>query len=72
MVLPESARNIRHYVDGRYIAYPDDPEICVGFDESYVQEFFKRNGMIIRVYPGQWCGRNNYTSFQDIVLATKE
>ncbi len=72
MVTPKSAHNIQHYSEGRYIAYPDDPEICVGFDESYIKELFKRNGMTAAIHPGEWCGRDNYTSFQDIVLVTKQ
>ncbi|GAB3709002.1 class I SAM-dependent methyltransferase [Spirosoma flavus] len=71
MKTDKSVHNIEHYEDGRYIAYPDDPEICVGFDESYVKELFKRNGMKVEIFPGAWCGREKFTSFQDIVLATK-
>ena len=67
----KSAHNIQYPMDGRYIAYPDDPEVCVGFDESFVTDFFKQNGMEPTLYPGAWCGRDEYTSFQDIVLARK-
>jgi SAM-dependent methyltransferase len=72
MTTPKSAHNIQHYAEGRYIAYPDDPEICVGFDEVYVRELFRQHGMEIKIYPGEWCGRDSFTSFQDIVLATKQ
>jgi len=71
MKSPKSAHNIQYYVDGRYIAYPDDPEICVGFDELFVIDLFKKNGMEAKIYPGSWCGREKHTSFQDIVLARK-
>ncbi|MCX6214057.1 class I SAM-dependent methyltransferase [Spirosoma sp.] len=71
MKSPESAHNIQYLSEGRYIAYPDDPEVCVGFDESYVIDLFKRNGMSATIYPGSWCSRNSFTSFQDIVLAYK-
>ena len=67
----KSAHNIQYFVDGRYIAYPDDPEVCVGFDESTIKDLFKQGGMEITVYPGSWCGRDKFTSFQDIVLAKK-
>ena len=71
MTTPKSAHNIQHYTEGRYIAYADDPEICVGFDEVYIRELFRQHGMEIKIYPGEWCGRDSFTSFQDIVLATK-
>lgn len=71
MTTSKSAHNLKHFVDGRYIAYPDDPEICVGFDESYVTQLFTRSGMQSHVFPGSWCGRTDFTSFQDIIIATK-
>jgi cyclopropane fatty-acyl-phospholipid synthase-like methyltransferase len=71
MTSSKSAHNIQYFVDGRYIAYPDDPEVCVGFDESYVVDTLKKNGMSSTIYPGSWCGRQSFTSFQDIVIAQK-
>jgi SAM-dependent methyltransferase len=71
MVTSKSAHNIQHSIEGRYIAYPDDPEVCVGYDESYIKELFLLNSMNVTFYPGQWCGRDAFTSFQDIVIAQK-
>ena len=71
MKTPKSANNIQHYVDGRYIAFYDDPEACVGFDEIDVIKMFDKNGMIPATYPGSWCGREKFISFQDIVVAHK-
>ena len=71
MTTPKSEHDIQHYVEGCYIPYSDDYEICVGFDEVYVRELFRQHGMEIKLYLGEWCGRDSFTSFQDIVLATK-
>ncbi|GAB3996854.1 class I SAM-dependent methyltransferase [Spirosoma daeguense] len=71
MKTSDSTHNIQYPDNGRYIAYPDDPEICVGFDESLVKEIFNKNGMEVQVYPGAWCGRKSFTSFQDIVIVRK-
>ncbi len=67
----KSAYDIQYHLDGRYTADLADPEDCVGFDESYIVDLFKKNGMKVMIHPGSWCGRDNFTSFQDIVLATK-
>lgn len=71
MTSSKSAHNIQHYVDGRYIAYPDDPEVCVGFDQNDIIAIFEKEGMHVKIYPGSWCGREQYTSFQDILIAYK-
>jgi SAM-dependent methyltransferase len=50
------------------------PEEAIGYDEKFVCKLFEEHGLRIKqpIYYGSWCGRKNFLSFQDIVLATKE
>jgi SAM-dependent methyltransferase len=46
------------------------PERAVAFREADVRELHERSGLPIEaVYPGSWCGRDSYTSFQDITVS---
>jgi SAM-dependent methyltransferase len=49
------------------------PEDAVGFGESYVWDLYRRLGLDIQqpVQYGSWCGRKEYLSYQDLIVATK-
>lgn len=51
----------------------DRPEEAVGYDETYVRERYDAHGLRIcePVHFGSWCGRSQFTSFQDIIVAEK-
>jgi SAM-dependent methyltransferase len=56
-----------------HVAVVDDavPEEAVAYDAGWVRERLAAHGLELReVRPGTWCGREDATSFQDIVLAT--
>lgn len=74
MKTPQSRHNIQYELGGRYVADLADPDICTGFDKSYVLDLFSRNGFSsdIATFPGTWCGRTSGKSFQDIVVALKQ
>ena len=58
---------------GNYSVIDDKfTESAVAYEEDYVLGFIKSCGFSsIKVYPGSWCGRKQYTSYQDLVLAIK-
>lgn len=55
------------------ISDPYVPEAAVAYQDSYIEELFKKIGFsfISPVYYGSWCGRPEHLSFQDIIVAEK-
>ncbi len=51
----------------------EKPELAIGYDETYVTELYARCGLEIRqpIAYGSWCGRANYYSYQDQIVAFK-
>ena len=51
----------------------EQPEWAIGYDEDYVMGLFPQRGLEIRqpISYGWWCGRDNYLSCQDQILAFK-
>lgn len=50
------------------------PEHCMAYDETFIKNVYSKCGLKIE-YPiryGLWCGRKEFTSYQDIILAFKE
>lgn len=48
------------------------PEYAVAFAEDDIRELFLEFGLVIdAVHYGAWCGRSNFVSYQDMVIATK-
>jgi SAM-dependent methyltransferase len=68
----ESALGIRHKGENYWTSNPEVPGAAVGYDEAQAREGYGRFGLKIdNVYYGSWCGRKNYLSFQDIIVAEK-
>jgi SAM-dependent methyltransferase len=58
--------------DGQLMVDSAVPERAVAFREDDVRELHARNGLPIQsVHPGSWCGRDRYTSFQDITVSVR-
>ena len=51
----------------------DFPEHAVAYDEVNLKEMIARTGLAIQapIRYGSWCGRKEFTSFQDLILAVK-
>jgi ubiquinone/menaquinone biosynthesis C-methylase UbiE len=50
----------------------NNPEAAIAYEEAYINECYKKNGMNIKtIYYGSWCGRGDYLSYQDIIIAQK-
>jgi SAM-dependent methyltransferase len=67
-----------HRVPPYWTYSPKIPELAIGFDESYIQALYARNGLVIdEVYRGAWCGRVGHwpnasgLGGQDVIVATK-
>ena len=62
-----------HEMDGCFTTKPADPEAAIAYDEAIALQFFGKCGLDLEppVHYGSWCGRENYLSYQDIVVAGK-
>ena len=54
--------------------YPHVPEAAVAYDETYARQLLRRHNLTIAepIHYGDWCGRLDGLSLQDIVLAVKD
>ncbi len=62
------------YVFGKYRTVSHEvPEKAIAFDESWIRELYRKLGLkVMRLDYGSWCARENYLSYQDLILAVKE
>ena len=53
------------------LASQDPPEAAVAFDENFIRQCYAARGLEIHepVRYGNWCGRKEALSYQDILLA---
>jgi SAM-dependent methyltransferase len=51
----------------------ETPQLAVGYDMNFVTSLYEKNRLRIRqpIHFGSWCGRSDYLSYQDIILAVK-
>jgi SAM-dependent methyltransferase len=66
--------NFVHQRDGYWVDAPeatDEDAICL--DEEYMLGLYEKNGLAVDgpIRRGEWCGRQEFVSFQDIVVAQK-
>jgi ubiquinone/menaquinone biosynthesis C-methylase UbiE len=49
------------------------PEAAIAYEEDVFKDLFRKNDLIILepIRHGSWCGRQNFLSYQDMILATK-
>jgi len=49
----------------------ETPELALGYDERYIADLYEKCGLDIRtpILYGSWCGRKDYLSYQDQILA---
>jgi SAM-dependent methyltransferase len=54
-----------------WVTYEDAPEYIVGYSDEFVLEACKEAGLRVTepIFNGQWCGRKNFLSWQDVVVA---
>jgi SAM-dependent methyltransferase len=69
-----STLDFAHALPGGCMTTDDqDPEAAIAYEETAVDAMFAscRLRVIQPVHYGSWCGRNDFLSYQDIVIATK-
>lgn len=69
-----STIDFKYKVNGYRIKDPDVPEAAVAYHEKYIRELYEKNNLQISppIHYGSWCGRKNFLSYQDIVVAVKK
>jgi len=68
-IVCEGSYKWHHFDDTYAVIYPPRPEAIVAYQENAVLEMIKQSGLIVnKIHHGSWTGRENYLSFQDIVV----
>ncbi|MBS0212969.1 MAG: class I SAM-dependent methyltransferase [Proteobacteria bacterium] len=65
---------VKHHVEGpAWTSDPRTPEAVTSYEEDWILDLFGRYGLHLAppIRYGSWCGRKEFLSFQDIVIATK-
>lgn len=65
---------IQHELPGCRVLRTDIPTAAVAFPEATIRELYRKHGLTIQepIRYGSWCGRKDFVSYQDIVIATKQ
>jgi len=73
MAAGRSTLHLEHVFDGYRTASIEEPELAIAFHEKWIRGLYGKLGLRIqRVDLGSWCGRADYLSYQDLILATKD
>lgn len=69
----KSTIDLRHEFGPARALSRERPELAIGFEEDYVTRVYRQLGLGIKepIYYGSWCGRSEYLSFQDLIVAVK-
>jgi len=67
----KSTIDLRHKFGPARAMSLEKPELAIGYDEHYLIELYEKCGLEIRqpIAYGSWCGRENYYSYQDQIVA---
>ncbi|HVP37574.1 MAG TPA: class I SAM-dependent methyltransferase [Candidatus Saccharimonadales bacterium] len=68
-----SALAFKYEVEGCLSTHDDKPEEAIAYPEEVVRGLYDRHGFDVLepVRWGSWCGRKEFLSFQDVVLANR-
>ena len=69
-----SAHDFRFGSGANRFADPERPEFAVAYDEGHILGLYEKHGLLPRGAPGygSWCGRKEFLSYQDILVAEKD
>ncbi len=68
-----SSLDFSHALDGCWTTDPAAPEAALAYPEETVRQLYRRHGITVEaVRFGSWCGRSGGTTYQDIVLGSKD
>lgn len=70
----KSTINFAHELGKYCVNNQRTPEAAVGYKEEFVLGIYEKYNLKIMhpVYYGSWCGRQNFLSFQDVIIALKD
>ena len=65
--------DLRHELGDCRVAFPHIPSAAVGYQEGFVRQRLAERGLALvePIHYGSWCGRREFLSFQDIVIASR-
>jgi SAM-dependent methyltransferase len=65
--------NFKHERQGYRVTSALWPELAIAYPEPFVRDLHGKRGLELRepLRYGSWCGRTDYLSFQDVVIAVK-
>jgi SAM-dependent methyltransferase len=61
----------QHSLGQCWVTYEEAPEYIVGYSDEFLKDACKRAGLRVRepILYGQWCGREKFLSWQDVIVA---
>ena len=70
----KSTQDFRHAVENWRTTNPRHPEWAMAYPEEFTRSLLSKYGWSIAepIHYGSWCGRAQYLSYQDIIIATRE
>jgi ubiquinone/menaquinone biosynthesis C-methylase UbiE len=69
----KSSQNLVYELKECFTTNPEVPESVIGYKESLLLQWMVDYGLTVQAkYYGVWCGRDEFTSYQDILVLQKE
>ncbi|HUL01247.1 MAG TPA: class I SAM-dependent methyltransferase [Nitrospirota bacterium] len=68
-----STQDFRYKMDGYLTINDSDPEAAIAYNEEFIIGLFNKYGLKISkpIHYGSWCKRDNFLSYQDLIIAQK-
>jgi ubiquinone/menaquinone biosynthesis C-methylase UbiE len=68
-----STLNFQYQVDDFLTINETVPEDAVAYEEEFVKKLFENHGLGLKqpIHYGAWCGRQNFLTYQDLIIAEK-
>jgi len=68
----ESTLDLKYVFDRYRTTSRWAPEQAIAFDESWIRDLYRKVGLkVLRLDYGSWCAREDYLSYQDLILGVK-
>ncbi|MFH1228333.1 MAG: class I SAM-dependent methyltransferase [Planctomycetota bacterium] len=69
-----SSLDFKYDLGGCRTVNKEAPEFAVAYGEGFIRELARKYGLNVRepIHYGAWCGRKDFLSYQDIIIAAKE
>lgn len=69
----KSSLNFKYREDKYLTIDPEVPERAVCYDEAFILDLYEKYGLKVKppIHYGFWCGRTEFLTYQDVIIATK-